>query len=272
VAAFSYRATAMNIAMLFEDPREALAHERALAAHGHACTHLSGNRAALRALRGEPFDLVLLDWALSGLAAVDVLAWIRRMLGNRTAVIVIGGDGGNHGSEGAELAYAAGADACVKRPARRGELLARVSALARHARRTELHEGDIVEGAYRISIAAHRVWLDGRAIALSPKEFGLAVLLFRRIGDIVTRGAMMDAVWKRRVPDTSRTIDSHLSRVRTKLDLWPHRGMRLASIHGAGYRLDALSPSMVNSALARYPGKERAPPLSMAAPVPLSRP
>jgi DNA-binding response OmpR family regulator len=261
----------MKIATLFEDPREALAHERALAAHGYGCTHLSGNRAALRALRAERFDLVLLDWALSGLAAVDVLAWIRRMLGNRTAVIVIGGEDAEFAGQ-AERAYATGADACVKRPARRGELMARVSALARHARRTDLHEGDIVEGVYRISIAAHRVWLDGRAIALSPKEFGLAVLLFRRIGEIVTRGAMMDAVWQRRVPDTSRTIDSHLSRVRTKLDLWPHRGMRLASIHGAGYRLDALSPSMVNSALARYPGKERAPPLSMAAPVRISRP
>ena len=53
---------------------------------------------------------------------------------------------------------------------------------------------------------------------------------------------MIDEVWHRALPDGSRTLDSHLSRVRTKLALWPHNGVRLTTVYSAGCRLDVVDP------------------------------
>ncbi|WP_422647761.1 hypothetical protein OJJOAM_001786 [Cupriavidus sp. H18C1] len=77
---------------------------------------------------------------------------------------------------------------------------------------------------------------------LSPKEFDLAILLFRHLGQLVLRQTMIDEVWRRPLPDGSRTLDSHLSRVRTKLALWPHNGVRLTTVYSAGCRLDVVHP------------------------------
>ncbi|MNT34803.1 Sensory transduction protein regX3 [compost metagenome] len=81
--------------------------------------------------------------------------------------------------------------------------------------------------------------MHGRPVPLAPKEFDLAVLLFRNLGSVVPRQAMVDQVWRHHIEPTSRTVDSHLSRVRTKLSLWPHNGVRLSSVYGLGTRLDA---------------------------------
>ncbi|WP_454734549.1 winged helix-turn-helix domain-containing protein [Cupriavidus necator] len=74
---------------------------------------------------------------------------------------------------------------------------------------------------------------------LAPKEFDLAVLLFPNLGSLVLRQTMVDEVWRYHMDPVSRTVDSHLSRVRTKLALWPHNGVRLSSVYGLGTRLDA---------------------------------
>jgi len=97
---------------------------------------------------------------------------------------------------------------------------------------------DLVHGAFRFATADRRVWVGGKQVLLAPKEFDLAVLLFRSMGSLVSRQTMVDQIWRYHVDPSSRTVVSHLSRIRTKLSLWPHNGVRLSAVYGLGSRLD----------------------------------
>lgn len=115
---------------------------------------------------------------------------------------------------------------------------ARVLALLRRAAPAGCDPCDLVHGAFRFASADRRVWVGGKQVLLAPKEFDLAVLLFRSMGSLVLRQTMVDQIWRYHVDPSSRTVVSHLSRIRTKLSLWPHNGVRLSAVYGLGSRLD----------------------------------
>ncbi|MGH8745453.1 MAG: winged helix-turn-helix domain-containing protein, partial [Burkholderiales bacterium] len=81
---------------------------------------------------------------------------------------------------------------------------------------------------------------DGSRIELTPKEFELAVVLFRNIGRLMSRGHLQESVWGRSGDLATRTVDTHVSQVRKKLDLRPERGYRVVPIYNYGYRLERL--------------------------------
>src|SRR3546814_16926843 len=83
--------------------------------------------------------------------------------------------------------------------------------------------------------------LEGRQIELAPKEFELALLLFRNPGRLFSRDVLSTAVWNREIPATSRTLDTHLSNLRRKLQLRPDHGVRLSSSYALGDRLELLN-------------------------------
>ena len=83
-----------------------------------------------------------------------------------------------------------------------------------------------------------RVSLDGREIDLTQREFDLATFLFRRHGRIVSREALLENVWNLSAVVSTRTVDTHVSRLRKKLDLNGSNGWRLAAIYQHGYRLE----------------------------------
>ncbi len=227
----------MRIAALEDDPTRAVLLEQTLRLNGHTCVRFHAGQALMQALRQETFDLLLLDQESAGVAARDVLLWIRRTLGQSLPIMLLG-----EGREDALVAacFADGADAYVHKPLRPAELAARIHALARRTV-PDCHDPyDLVSGAFRFATPDRRVWVHDKPVQLAPKEYDLAVLLFRNLGTLVLRQAMIDAVWQRNMDASSRTVDSHLSRVRTKLELWPHNGVRLTSIYGLGTRLDAL--------------------------------
>jgi len=225
----------VNIAALQADPTLAVSIEQTLRLNGHQCARYLSGRTMIGALRGRSFDLLMLDCDAPGIPALEVLAWVRRTLGNEMPVILTGTS-----NEEAFVAacFAQGADSYVPKPLRTAELAARVLALLRRARPTR-DECDLEHGVFRFATAERRVWVQGKPVLLAPKEFDLAVLLFRNLGSLVLRQTMADQVWRYHMDPASRTVDSHLSRVRTKLALWPHNGVRLSSVYGLGSRLDA---------------------------------
>ncbi|MCD9123229.1 MULTISPECIES: response regulator transcription factor [Cupriavidus] len=229
----------MRIAALQDDPTQAVVLEQTLSLQGHRCIRFREGRTLMMALRQEAFDMLLLDWEVPGIAAQDVLLWVRRTIGSRLPVMLLG-----DAAEECQLCHglAQGADAFITKPVRRAELAARIHALAR--RMLDTGEGcfDLSVGAYRFSTTDRRAYLTGTPVMLSPKEFDLAILLFRHLGQLVLRQTMIDEVWHRALPAGSRTLDSHLSRVRTKLALWPHNGVRLTTVYSAGCRLDVVDP------------------------------
>jgi len=229
----------MRIAILEDDPARALRLEQMLALGGHDTARFREGRALMQALRSEPCALLLLAWEIPGIPARDVLLWIRRALGGALPVMVLGGRGGEaHIAE----CIALGADAVVPAPVRGAELAARVQALLR---RVPAPRRDRLElGPYRFALDERRAFVGGRQVRLSPKEFELAVLLFRHAGQLLLRRAVELAVWRCAMPRGSRTLDSHLSRLRAKLALQPRNGVRLSSVYATGCRLDLVMPAV----------------------------
>ncbi|WP_455278738.1 response regulator transcription factor [Cupriavidus necator] len=225
----------MKIAALQADPTLAVSIEQTLRLSGHQCTRYLSGRSMIGALRGKSFDLLMLDCDTPGIPALEVLAWVRRTHGHEVPVMLTG----TSNEEGFVVAcFAQGADSYLPKPLRTGELAARVLALLRRTRLAG-EACDLAHGAFRFATAERRAWVHDKPLLLAPKEFDLAVLLFRNLGSLVLRQTMVDEVWRYHMDPVSRTVDSHLSRVRTKLALWPHNGVRLSSVYGLGSRLDA---------------------------------
>ena len=244
----------MRIAALEDDPARAIVLERALHPGGHTLARFRSSQPMIEAMRREPFDLLLLDRDAAGTNADDLLDWVRRTLGHGMPVMMLGQSDAEEVVVGC---LAAGADAYVPQPARCDELRARIEALTRRAAVPGMTVATVPPGAlgdtsdqlvcgvFRFAVAEHRVWVNSMTVALSPKEYALALLLFRNLGALVTRRAMIEHVWPATgIKEQARTIDSHLSRVRTKLALWPFNGIMLRSVYRLGSRLDPIETAV----------------------------
>ncbi|WP_367353480.1 response regulator transcription factor [Achromobacter animicus] len=230
----------MKIASLEDDLDQARRIQQVLTAAGYACTSYHQSRDLLAALRTETYDLVLLDWHLPDIDGDDVVRWLRTHIGARIPVIFLT----NRSAEDDLVeGLRAGADDYIVKPMRPLELLARVAALLRRSQIAESVDQTIEVARYRVDPAARAISLDDVAISLAPKEFELALLFFRNVGRLMSRDVLAECVWNREIPATSRTLDTHLSNIRQKLQLRPQHGVRLTSSYALGYRLELVSPS-----------------------------
>jgi DNA-binding response OmpR family regulator len=96
-------------------------------------------------------------------------------------------------------------------------------------------------GPYKFDTRADTVELDGQVVALTAKEFALALLLFRNMHRALSRAYIFEALWGRNPDLPTRTLDAHISNIRTKLNLRPGNGFKLVPIYAYGYRLEALA-------------------------------
>lgn len=123
--------------------------------------------------------------------------------------------------------------------ARGGELFARSCALLRRREGRAVTAMRVLEmPPYRFEVGSKLAFIEGRRVALTEKEFELSVLFFRNPGRLLSRGKLLEVVWGDRVGTASRTVDTHVSRIRRKLDIHPGRGFRLSASYGSGYRLE----------------------------------
>ena len=153
-----------------------------------------------------------------------------------------------------------GADDCVLLPADLALLLARVGALLRRqpiaGPATGTQKCTTFPG-YRFDVPRGLVETHGRSITLTPKESALALMLFRNIGRQLSRQYLIDGVWFRdanALPGShSRSLDTHISRIRHKLHLMPASGYQLSSIYSHGYRLDRIDEDNLSAELGVAP-------------------
>ncbi|SOZ51370.1 putative RESPONSE REGULATOR [Cupriavidus taiwanensis] len=231
--------TASRIASLEDAPADAALIRQVVASAGFECVSFSESRRLLLALRDAGFDLLLLDWQMPDLSGREVLAWVRTHLDRRIPVMFLSCRDAEHDIVSA---LAAGADDYMVKPIRPAELAARIDCLLRRAYPAQASpHAPLRLGDYAFDCALRRVTCNGQPIGLTPKEFDLAVLLFRHEGRIVTRDHITAAVWGREISPMSRTIDTHVSRVRSKLGLQAEHGMRLTPVYTHGYRLERLA-------------------------------
>lgn len=225
----------MRIAFLDDDLEQADRVTALLHAAGHSVHFFARGGVLLRELRTETFDLVILDWEVPDISGYEVLHAMRTQLRLRTPVLFL-----THRDGEADVVEGlrAGADDFLVKPPRERELLARVETLGRRVREVD-DDLDVLEAApYSIDVRQGIVSRDGAALPLTRREFEVAALLFRNIGKVLSRGHIMEAVWARSQPIGTRTVDMHVSRVRTVLGLSPAIGWRLTAVYGYGYRLD----------------------------------
>jgi DNA-binding response OmpR family regulator len=206
-----------------------------LRADGHLVLELRSGRQMQRALRQESFDLVLLDWEVPDLSGLEILKWSRENLDPAPPVIMITARAGE-----ADIVngLTSGADDYVTKPVQDSVLSARVDAMIRRAYPRPPTRGVEIFGEHAFDVAAGVVLVSGEPVVVTPKEFALALMLFRNLQRPLSRGHLLEAVWGRNPNLATRTLDAHISRIRIVLGLRPDKGLRLSSVYSFGYRLE----------------------------------
>jgi len=228
---------AMKIAILDDDPVLLDSVARLLAGEGHTCQGFAAGNPLMQALRSEHFDLFVLDWNLPDISGLSIVEWIRNHLGPAVPVLMLT----SHSSEEDIVAgFRAGADDFVSKPFLPAVLSARVAALARRAHLAVSGEPTERHGIYAFDLATRTLTMDGKPVELTAKEFQLALLLFRSVDRAVSRTHILETIWGMRADVPTRTLDSHITRLRTKLTLRPENGYQLVSVYGFGYRLEGI--------------------------------
>ncbi len=228
----------MRIALLEDDADQAVLLEHWLTEAGHKCTHFNESKPFIRALGRESFDLLILDWMIPEMSGLEVLKWVRSNLDWPVMVLFITQ---KEDEKHIVSALEAGADDYMTKPVKRLEMAARVHALGRRAGMSN-DEQEIIEfEPYRIDVSNHAVTVTGEPIKLTQKEYELIVFLFKNIGRVVSRSHLLESVWGTNPDINTRTIDTHMSRIRGKLKIAPENGWRLNSIYQHGYRLEKLA-------------------------------
>jgi len=131
-----------------------------------------------------------------------------------------------------------GADGYVTKPFSLRELLARVRAVLRRPGPRRKFE-ELAFGDVRVHRRGRRVTRAGREVRLTRKEYDLLVYLAGHQGDVVTRERLLDEVWGYERFPTTRTVDTHVLRLRRKLEADPDRPRFIHTVHGPGYRFVA---------------------------------
>jgi DNA-binding response OmpR family regulator len=210
------------------------------------CEHLAADRFgvmpapsaadALRLCRYHHPDLLLLDLSLPDASGLDVLREIREADGIDTrfdprlpVIVLTGRSGETEKVRGLD----AGADDYLTKPFIYSELRARIGAVLR--RRIHPQDGPSRVGDLVIDPLRRRVMVGDREVILAKKEFALLRVLASDPTRVFTKEQLLDSVWAYRGPSKTRTLDSHASRLRRKLD--PAHGRFVVNCWGIGYRL-----------------------------------
>lgn len=189
----------------------------------------------LDALKKERFDLLMIDWMLPDADGSNMLPWIRENLGWEVPVVVVTA---RDDEETVISALKMGADDYVVKPPKPMELLARLESASRRAKPNGLPVLRL--GSFEVDVPGHRLSLEGEAITLTQKEFDLSVYLFQNPGKLLSRDHLLNKIWGFNTEVESRTVDTHISRLRKKLSLDGSKGWKLTPIYGYGYRFDRI--------------------------------
>lgn len=223
----------MHIGILEDDIEQSQLLELWLSSGQHTSRSFACAKDYLQALERERFDLLVVDWMLPDGSGSDVVAWVRQNMGADVPIVVVT----SRDDEATVVAaLKVGADDFIVKPPKPMELLARIEAVARRVKPTGLPIMRM--GAVEIDVQGHRLCIRGEAVTLTQKEFDLSVYLFQSPGKLLSRDHLLNKIWGINAEVDTRTVDTHVSRLRKKLMLDGSAGWKLVPVYGYGYRLD----------------------------------
>jgi len=232
-------ATIKDMSILVVDDDQAVRDSlrRALTVQGYDVELAADGEEALFKLRTHPSgtDLLVVDVLMPRLDGLELTRRLRAEGSEVPILMLTARDQVADRVAGLE----AGADDYLVKPFALEELIARVRALLRRAYPVE-EQKQLSFPPFEIDIQRSEVRKNGAKIDLTPKEFELTVTLFRNMGRLLSRGHLQETVWGRSADLATRTVDTHVSQVRKKLDLKPESGYRVVPVYNYGYRLERL--------------------------------
>jgi DNA-binding response OmpR family regulator len=202
---------------------------------GHHVQLAGNGQEALRLIREQEPDLVVLDLMLPGIDGIEVCRQTRQSSALPIVMLTALGE-----EEDRVLGLQVGADDYVTKPFSPRELALRVSSVLRRARagRPQQAVPELVDGELRLDGVARRATLRGVELTLTTREFDLLAFLIANAGQAFGREELLERVWGWKFGDQS-TVTVHVRRLRAKVEDDPARPVRIATVWGTGYRYDS---------------------------------
>jgi len=184
------------------------------------------------AFAGQPFDLLVLDIMLPGMSGLDVLRRIRQS--SQTPIIMLTARGDDVDRI---IGLEFGADDYLPKPFNPRELLARIRAILRRAERPAADTRYRTLGGIRLDTRTHRATVDGKPLVLTGTEFEILNILLETPGEVVSKETLSERALGRRLLPYDRSIDTHISNLRGKLERSGNRNETIQNQRGVGYLL-----------------------------------
>lgn len=225
----------MTAILLVEDEaayRDTLAFN--LRRDGYDVVAVADGREAIDVFERVQPDIVLLDLMLPGLSGTEVCRQIRQK-STVPVIMLTAKDSEIDKVVGLEI----GADDYVTKPYSYRELVARMRAVLRRGAGDEGDgaEAAITVGRVTMNTDRHEVKIDGEAVAMPLREFELLELFMRNANRVLTRGQIIDRIWGPNYVGDTKTLDVHVKRVRSKIEIDPSSPQMLKTVRGLGYKL-----------------------------------
>lgn len=228
----------MNIALLMGFSPQLRTVAELLEGAGFRCRVFETGRELILRVSQEPYDMLLIDDVVSDLPALDVVRAVRSARSGDVPIILLAAD---NSEDKLVDALDAGADDYVCRPLNARVLMARITALRRRVTGERVRQGLVVQaGPYQLNSMGRFATLHGERIAMTPKEFDLAMMLFSNVGRVLASERIQQAIWRHELPPLSRALAGLISRLRKTLRIGVANGIVITVVYAHGYRLDVL--------------------------------
>jgi DNA-binding response OmpR family regulator len=231
----------MRCAVLDDDKAQTELVAKLLSDAGHHCEVFHQGRSLINRLRQDTYDLLVIDWNMPGMSGIDVLHTVRQGQHATLPVLMITS---RSDDQDVVTGLSAGADDYILKPLNPAVFMARVDAALRRANLNRPQRSNASWGAYTFDLPTETATVHGDPVKLTAKEMALAMMLFENMSRPLSRSYLLESIWGQSPDAETRTLDAHVSRIRSKLNLRAENGYRVLPVYSYGYRLEPTGASV----------------------------
>ncbi len=203
----------------------------------YQCKIFDKARDLIKQIPFEVPDVLLIDWNLPKVDGLDVLHWLKGSRYENIPVIFLTS---RNDEDDIVKALSDGADDYITKPANEAILKARINAVTRrlnNKNETNTQKSGFDSTPYVFNNKNNSIAYKNENVSLTHKEYELALYFFKNEGLLISRDQLLESIWIKSSEISTRTVDTHISRLRKKLMLSGAHGWKLVSIYHQGYKL-----------------------------------